>query len=343
MNMYDTITMLEALRVTPPIFTFLHDNFFSESRFMRTEKAEIDIVRGGVKASVFVAPRVNGVLETRKGFETYEITTPRLAPKRVLTGEDLTKRQPGDTVYTVYSPQQIAARILMEDIIEMRKENALAVEWLCAKVIQGETFDIEQYDERGNKAGTFNIDFGFKNRKTVKSKWTTETANPIADLEDWIDDCLIGKTSSTPAVVLLDPEAAKAFSNNPYVYKILERRALSGLLQEPTYKGAGVTSFGRFTKYNLEVISYSNIINFGGHSGQLLEKGSATIIPARPGLTVYGAIMQKENGTWRKFMEKEVPKYVKDDIMEVDTIRLSSRPLVFIKDIDGILTIKGLA
>lgn len=343
MSMYDTRTMLEALKTTPPIFTFLHDTFFSQSILMRTEKAEVDIVRGGVKASVFVAPRVKGILETRKGFETYEITTPRLAPERVLTGEDLAKRQPGENVYTVHSPKEIAARIMMQDYIEMRRENTLAREWLCAKIFQGEAMDIPQYDERGNKAGIFNVDFGFRNNIKSKTKWTDANANPIADIEDWIEDKLMGKTSSIPAVVVLDPEAGKAFANNPKVCEVLERRAIAGSLQEPTYKGTGVTSFGRFTKYNIEVVTYSNIIMFSEEeSGQVLGKGTAIISPVKPGLTAYGAITQKEKGVWRTYMAEEVPKYVIDDKNEVDVERLTSRPLPLLKDIDSVLVAKGL-
>ncbi len=345
MNIYETTTMLEALKVTPPVFTFLMDTFFPNREFMRTEKALIDIVKGGVKASVFVAPRVGGVLETREGFTTKEITTPKLAPKRVLTGEDLKKRQPGDGIYTVKSPEQIAAEMLMKDLIDMRKENVLATEWFCAKVLQGASFDVTEYDEAGNEAGTFNVDFGFTNKVNVQSskKWTVDGTDPVADIEKWIDEKLTGKTSATPSVVLLDPEAAKAFTQNQKVKDILDYRAKAQIIQEPRYKGAGVTSYGNFTKYNVEVISYSNIVKMGdGPAEQLLPAGTCIILPERPGTIAYGAVMQKENGSWVTYMEEQVPKYVSDDEKEVDTERLTSRPMPFIKDLDSYFVATGV-
>lgn len=343
-NLYETITMLEALNQTPPIFTFLRDTFFNNSEFMRTEKALIDIVKGGVKAAVFVAPRVNGVLETRSGYTTNEITTPRLAPKRVLTGEDLEKRQPGDNIYTTKSPEQVAAEMLMKDLIEMDKEITLSEEWLCAKVLLGASFDIQEYDESGKKAGTFNVDFGFTNKVKVEvaKKWTAEGVDPIAMIEEWIETKILKKSASTPDIILLDPDAGKAFVNNPIVDKIIQRRADAGTYQEPQYKGRGVTSYGKFTKYGIEVVSYSNIIDMEGASTQLLPSGTCIVAQTGTGNMAYGAVTQKENKKWVKYMEKRVPKYSVDDEKEIDTERLTARPLPWIKDVDSYVVASGV-
>lgn len=345
LNLYETTTMLEALKQTPPIFTFVKDTFFKQAKFMKTEKAIIDIVKGGVKASVFVAPRVNGVLETRKGYKTFEITTPRLAPKRVLTGEDLEKRQPGDNIYTTRSPQEVAAQILMNDLIEEELEIVLATEWFCTQILQGKSLVIDEYDESGNKAGIFEVDFGFTNfvKTATADKWTNDKSTPIEQIEQAIDDYLIGKTSATPTVVMLDPNAGKAFSKNKEVKEILDYRARAGRLQESQYKGRGVTSYGTFTKYNVEIISYSNIIGMGDATpSQVLDAGTALILPNDPGEINYGAITQKENGRWVKYMEKFVPKYVIDNEKEVDSLRLASRPLPVLKDIDSVINLQGV-
>lgn len=343
-KLYETTTMLEALKQTPPIFTFLRDTFFPNSEFMKTEKALIDIVKGGVKAAPFVSPRVNGVIETRSGYTTNEITTPRLAPKRVLTGEDLEKRQPGDNIYTTKSPEQVAAEILMKDLIEMDKEISLSEEWLCAKVLLGSSFDITEYDEAGKAAGVFNVDFGFTNKVSVTAgnKWTLETVNPIDAIEEWIETKILKKSASTPDIILLDPNAGKAFVNNPFVKAIINLRAQAGTYQEPQYKGRGVTSYGKFTKYGIEVVSYSNIVDVEGTAAQLLPAGTCIIAQSGTGTLTYGAVTQKENKKWVKYMEKRVPKYSVDDDAEVDTEKLTARPLPWFKDIDSYVVATGV-
>lgn len=343
-NLYETTTMLEALKVAPPIFTFLRDTFFTTPEFMQTEKALIDIVKDGVKAALFVAPRVNGILETRDGFTTSEITTPKLAPKRVLTGEDLEKRQPGDNVYTTKAPQQVAAEILMKDLIQMDKEISLSEEWLCAKILLGSSFDIQEYDEAGNEAGTFNVDFGFENKVEVEAanKWSVATINPIKAIEGYIETKILKKSSSTPDIILLDPDAGEAFINNPFVTKIIGLRASAGNYQESKYQGKGVTSYGKFTKYGIEVVSYSNIVDVEGTPAQLLPSGTCIIAQTGTGTMAYGAVIQKENKKWVKYMEKRVPKYSVDDEKEIDTEKLTSRPLPWIKDISSYVVATGV-
>ncbi|MDA3732382.1 major capsid protein [Niameybacter massiliensis] len=343
-NIYETATMLEALRQTPPVHTFLRDTFFNNPKFAKTEKALIDIIKGGVSAAPFVAPRVNGVLETRRGYTTNEITTPRVAPKRVLTGEDLEKRQPGDNTYTTKSPDQIAAEMLMQDLIEMDQEITLSEEWLCAKVLLGSSFDITEYDESGKEAGTFNVDFGFTNKISVATakKWTAEGVNPIEQIEEWIEKNILTKSSATPDIILLDPDAGKTFANNSFVKEIIQLRAQAGSFAEAQYKGRGVTSYGRFTKYGIEVVSYSNIVKANGVAEQLLPKGTCIIAQSGSGNITYGAITQKENGKWVKYMEKRVPKYSVDDEKEIDTERLASRPLPWMPDVDSYVVATGV-
>lgn len=343
-NLYETTTMLEALKLAPPIFTFLRDTFFPNSEFMKTEKALIDIVKNGVKAAPFVAPRVNGVLETRSGYSTKEITTPRVAPKRVLTGEDLEKRQPGDNIYTVKSPEQVAAEILMKDLIEMDKEISLSEEWLCAKVLLGDSFDITEYDEAGKAAGTFNVNYGFTNKVAVAAanKWTATGKDPIENIETWIETYILPNSSNVPDIVVLDPDAGKAFANNAVVKAVIQLRANAGNYQESKYQGKGVTYYGKFTKYGIDIISYSNKVEVAGTSAQLLPTGTCIIATTGSGTMTYGAVTQKENKKWVKYMEKRVPKYVSDDENEVDTEKLTSRPLPWIKDISSYVVASGV-
>ncbi|KZL88708.1 major capsid protein [Clostridium magnum] len=336
-NLYETTTMLEAIKLVKEPLSFIRDTFFPNIQPFPTEKVLVDIVKGGEKMAPFVAPRINGTIDERQGYSTNELTTPRIAPKRILTGEDLAKRQPGDNIYTVKSPEQIAAQILMQDLIDLDKQIIRSEEWFSTKVMLGEGFDIDLVDEKGNKAGTFNVNYGFSNKVSLQTgeKWSEEIANPIENVEDWIEDKIITKSNGTPNVVIMDPEAAKAFMANPAVKEIISLRAQAGYRQEPTYKGKGVTFIGVFTKFNLEFYAYSCLIKTGETAAQLLPSGTVIVAETGQGVMAYGAVTQKEKGTWMKYMEKRVPKYVVSDETETDTIKLTSRPLPYQKDVDS--------
>ena len=344
-NLYETTTMLEAIKLFKQPYTFFRDTFFPNIKTFPTEKVLIDIVKGGEKMAPFIAPRINGSIDDRLGYSTNELTTPRVAPKRVLTGEDLAKRQPGDNVYTTRSPQEVAASILVQDLTDLDNQITRTEEWFAVQVMLGEKFDITLEDENGNKAGTFSVDYGFDNSVEIAAdeKWGTKTGTKItaadvdviAKIEEWIEDYIIKNSIATPDIAVLDPDAGKAFVNNAVVQKLLTLRAQSGFRQEPTFKGQGVTFLGVFTKYNLEFYTYSNFIKNEEESEQLLPSGTVIVAQSGQGTLAYGAVTQKESGAWMKYMEKRVPKYIIDDKNETDTIKLTSRPLPYQKDINS--------
>jgi hypothetical protein len=345
-NLYDTTTMLEAIRLFKRPYSFLRDTFFPNIKTFPTEKVLIDIVKGGEKMAPFVAPRINGSIDTRQGYNTNELTAPRIAPKRILTGEDLAKRQPGDNIFTTRSPQEIAASILVQDLTDLDDQITRTEEWFSAQVMLGSAFDIDLVDEKGNKSGgTFNVDYGFENVAEVKTgeKWGTKVDGKItvadidiiSQIEGWVEDYIIKQSTATPDIAVLDPDAGKAFVNNSYVKDLLTLRAQSGFRQEPTYKGQGVTFLGVFTKYNLEFYTYSNFVKTDSDAKQLLPSGTVIVGQSAQGTLAYGAVMQKESGTWMKYLEKRVPRYVVNDEDETDVIKLTSRPLPYQKDVNS--------
>ena len=89
---YTTREMVDAIEITPPVRNFLTRTFFPSENTHRTEKVEFDVKKGKRIMAPFVSPRIGGKVITRNGFHTHEFTTPRLAPERVLTVDDISKR-----------------------------------------------------------------------------------------------------------------------------------------------------------------------------------------------------------------------------------------------------------
>ena len=79
-----------------------------------------------------------------------------------------------------------------------------------------------------------------------------------------------------------------------------------------------------------------------GTTSQLLPSGTCIIGQSGKGTISYGSVLQKEEKRWIKYMEKRVPKYVADDENEIDTERLTSRPLPWIKDQDSYMVASGV-
>lgn len=333
MSIYDTKTMLQAIEQKKPVFTFLRDTFFPGIETLLNEKAEVDIKKGKRKLAPFVAPRIGGVVMTRDGFKTDVITTPKIAPIRVITADDIKKRTPGEGVYSTKTPEERAKILLAKDLIELDEAITRREEWMCAQVLLGQTIDIDV------EGATQAINYGFTNNITLSAakKWNAVDTKPLADLKAWRDK-IIKATGKTPNICLMASNVVDAFIENPAVKELLDLQRLNVGAIEPSYRGSGVTFIGRLPGLGLEIYSYVEyyIDDVDGEEKQLIPDGKVIVGSTQIGKRYYGAVTQKEKGgAWVTYEGQRVPKYTTDEKNEIDELRLTSRPLPTPTDVDS--------
>ena len=69
-SIYEPRHLIEVVRTTPPIRTFLRDRFFSNVKTFPTRRVDIDIVKGNRKMAAFIHPLVGGEIVQSEGYET---------------------------------------------------------------------------------------------------------------------------------------------------------------------------------------------------------------------------------------------------------------------------------
>lgn len=331
MSIYETRTMLKAIEQKKPVFTFLRDTFFPNIETLLSEKAEVDIKKGKRKLAPFVAPRVGGKIMTREGFKTDTITTPKIAPIRVITIDDIKKRTPGENVYSTKTPEERAAILLANDLIELDQAITRREEWMCAQVLLGESIDI---DADGVKQS---INFGFTNKEVLAAakKWSAAGTDPLADLKIWRQK-IIKATGKTPDICIMADNVVDHFIKNETVQKLLDLQRLNVGAIEPSYKGEGVTFIGKLPSLGLEIYSYTEyFIDDDDAEKQLIPDGKVIVGVSKSGKRYYGSVTQKEKGAWTTYEGIRVPKYTNDDKNEIDELRLTSRPLPTPEDVDS--------
>jgi hypothetical protein len=340
MSIYDTKTMLDAMNQKKPVFTFLRDTFFPNVKTLITEEAEVDVKKGKRRLAPFVAPRVRGVVVARDGFVTNKIMTPKVAPIRVLTADDLKKRQLGENVYSSKSPAQRAQQILAEDLMDLDEQITRREEWFCSQVLQGEVIDIE------TEGQIITVDFNFENRVDLEDgkKWDEVGSNPLADMELWRKDKIIKQSGKAPNIVIMASDVVDAFLANEEVQNILDIQRLNMGVIEPTYKGDGVTFIGRIPKLGVEIYSYTEfyIDEDEEEEKELIPSGTVIMGSTGKGTRYYGSVTQKENGSWVTYEGVRIPKYTPDDKNEVDELRLVARPLPVPDDVGSWVVAKVL-
>ena len=101
-----------------------------------TLKATDEVVEsrdGSKKLAPFVAPRKGGVTVLRAGYNMERYTPPFVAPRRVLTLDELRKRGFGEALYSQLTPEQRQQTLILRDADELgelitNREEAMAAE-----------------------------------------------------------------------------------------------------------------------------------------------------------------------------------------------------------------------
>ena len=134
-NFYDTHTLLMAVQQLTPAATFLRDRYFptnDASDIFATDDVLVEFRDGSKKLAPFVAPRKGGVTVLRAGYNMERYTPPFVAPRRVLTLDELRKRGFGEALYSQLTPEQRQQTLILRDADELgelitNREEAMAV------------------------------------------------------------------------------------------------------------------------------------------------------------------------------------------------------------------------
>lgn len=148
-NFYDTHTLLMAVQQLTPAATFLRDRYFptnDASDIFATDDVLVEFRDGSKKLAPFVAPRKGGVTVLRAGYNMERYTPPFVAPRRVLTLDELRKRGFGEALYSQLTPEQRQQTLILRDADELgelitNREEAMAAETTLLRYARGEVLD----------------------------------------------------------------------------------------------------------------------------------------------------------------------------------------------------------
>ena len=325
---YTTREMLEAIELRNPMKTFFADTFFKIHRTHIAEKIEIDIKKSKRKLAPFVAPRKGGEILTREGYTTTTIVTPKIAPERILTIDDITKRGLGENIYSRKSPEERAAELLAEDLRELEKAIVDRTEWIAREILFKGKIDINDND----KGIDINIDFGFENKEVLSGDilWSNSSADIIGNLKNW-RRTVIKKTGVAPNICIMGSDVADIFLKNEKVIKSMDILNLKNVIIEPRVVDPALTFLGRIAELDLDIYSYDEwFINDEGQEESMVPMGNVLLANSNGiGSIEYGAVTQIESseGGFVTYEGEIVPKHWADVDNNIEMLRLTSRPM----------------
>lgn len=331
---YTTREMMEAIDQTPPVRTFLQRTFFPAERTHITEKVEFDVRKGKRIMAPFVSPRKGGKVITRQGFRTNLFTTPKIAPERALTIDDITKRALGENIYSQRTPEEREDELLAKDMSDMEDSIARRIEWMCRQILFEGKIDVVDEDEGVD----VQIDFGFDNIVVLSTddQWTLATVNPLAIFRQ-LRKRIIKDVGRAPDIALFSSDVIDDFITNPFIEKAMNVLNLKNVVIEPRVIDPALTFYGRIAELDLDIYTYDEwFLNDAGEDEAMIPKGTVLLGHSDgEGQIEYGLVTQMEDKKWHSYEGKLVPKRWANENDEVEMLRLTSRPLPRPFDVDS--------
>lgn len=324
---YSVREMIQAIELTPPVRSFLTRTFFPKEATHVAEKVEFDVKKGKRVMAPFVSPRIGGKVITRQGYKTNQFSTPRIAPERVLTIDDISNRLAGEDVYSRRTPSEREDELLAEDFKELDGAIQRRLEWMSRQILFSGKLDVVDEDNGVD----IQVDYGFTNITVLAadSYWSLATVDPMPLLRSKRRE-IIKNSGISPNILIFASDVIEDFLNNPFIQKALNMLQLKNIIIEPRVVDPALTFYGRIQELDCDIYSYDEwYINDEGTEEGIIPSG-ACLMANSSGLggVEYGLITQLEDDKkFHSYEAKQVPKIYADGKAEVKMFRLTSRPL----------------
>ena len=337
LNFFETHTLLMAVEQLNPPTTFLRNRYFptnASTDVFSTNDVLVEYKDGSKRLAPFVAPRKGGVTILRSGYEVQRFEPPCIAPRRMLTIDDLNKRGFGEALLTQLTPEQRQRTLILKDAQELsemitRREEAMAAEVMQtnACVMKHIADDADVYDE---KYIAFYTGSSNPAQYTPSGNWSKDYAGILGDLGAM--SRLLTKRGLPATDLVVGADVADAILANAEIQKLLDLKNYEAGRIDPSVLGNGATHIATLNAKGriINVICYDEEYTDGSETKPYIDPKSVILTAPGAGRTLYGAVSQVEqsDGQFHTYTGKRVPKYLSNAEGNTRSLTLTSCPLL---------------
>jgi hypothetical protein len=217
-NLYEPRKLMELVKITPPVRTFLRDTFFKNRKTFTTKSFDVDFVKGARELAPFVSELYDGDAIYNRGYSTTNYEGAYIAPHIITTADDLMHRYPGEQLYSDRTPADRAVEKLSDDFTRLEDMVTRREEWMCAKAIFTGKIPVI------GKGVSRTVDFQFTNKETITDaslKWSAATAKILDDIDRYCG--VVADTGFVNCnIAIMARDVAAAVIDNAKVQKLLD-------------------------------------------------------------------------------------------------------------------------
>lgn len=340
-NYYEPSTLRGVIKNSIPLRLFFRDRFFSNHILFPTEQVSFEFSSAHRRLAPYVNPRIGSESISRDGYEVRDYRPPLVAPERVITNDTLMQKLLGEAPFNSgLSPEDRAAQIIAQDVIELQDAIWRREEYMCARVKQDGKLYI-----KGNGVNAI-VDYGFKNVKSIDKteKWD-ENFDILGQLNEYSDELL--KAGFNADMLLLGRDAAKALLTNKKLIKLLDARRIELGEIRPVSLENGVKYLGHIATYGVDFDVYTYTEFYPDENGDLksiIDPETCLIMSStEQNSMLYGSVtLLDKNGDYMNYMEEYVPNTWFTQKPPQRFMSISSRPLPMPHNLDSWFVLKNV-
>lgn len=333
-----TYDLLMAVRQAAPVPSFLRDRYFPTGAgdMFNADRVLIEYKDDEKTVAPFVVPRKGSVAVMRDGYEIKDYAPPNISIHRVLTLDELERRGFGEALFSDVSIEERENRMILEDARDlsdmiMRREEVMAAEVMqtnkCVmKHIADDTSKVEEREIRYYDGATNPAVY------TPATKWNASTGTPKIrqDISAMIE--LLTSRGLPATDLVCAPDVAAIMEQDDEIYKMLDNRRFNLGTVEPALLPNGAAEVMQLNIMGriIRVISYGETYKDPdtGADKPFIAAGTCIVTAPGAGRMAYARVRQMESDErYHKYTARRVPKYMADEVHDIKTLRMTSRPL----------------
>ena len=339
MNIYQTKTMIAAIKQMAPATSFLRDRYFTSGAGDQfpTEEVLVEYKDStGKKLAPVVLPRKGSISVEREGYTVEKMVPPLVAPSRPLTIDDLNKKGFGEHLFSDRTPAERQAEILIQDLADFDEMHTNREEYIAAKCMFENGYILRQYADKYGEGEFKEFEMRFYDGDANPAQyvpgtmWDATAADIFGDLYLMIQ--MLTKKGNNATEVLLGSDVADALLKREDIQKIMDPNRFNVGEVNPVALPQGAARLGtlniRGRKIDLLTYDGTYIDEETGDVTSFVPDKQICVTAPGAGRLLRGAVTQMEqsDNQWHTYMGARVPQYWADKNGRQLTV--SSRPLL---------------
>lgn len=341
----ETYKLINTVKKLYPVVQFLKDRYFPDGQVYYSEKALIETKKKGKKIAPFVIPVVGGITMENEGYRAYEVKAPYIAPKKKITAEDLEKKSFGESPESERTPADRENEVESEYMDDNRISIMRRHEQMAAELILTGQIVMKHYATADDAAKGENYkvnclrfyDGEFKNKYKFTKSFSDMTASEKI-LEFYKMANVLRKRGTRATDLVMTSDVSMLLMSDKDFLDFYDKAKVEFGDIDQKELPEGVVCNGRININGvvMTMFTYDEFYeDLDGEAKEIFPAGTIAFLQPKMGETVYAQVTFLENGQFKSYAEKIVPRLFGDDKSNVVEVQSFSRPVLYPFDTDS--------